>query len=218
MVSTIGIVRVTCNTGINAALPPTTMTSGASATNSSACLWVRAASPPLQRRSMRRLRPSSQPFLLQLAPEDHLAGLLLGIAVDEVGEHADMPHALALLRPRHHWPCRRAAKARELLMKLHDKLDVLDWQSRQQTRAGVLTTIRFTLNELPEEPYPEAMWQTKVDAVWAYIFSRAQQRRTGVSCTDCMTSGPAAWMVDERVTLHLSALNRRDACTLLAPR
>jgi type I restriction enzyme R subunit len=42
----------------------------------------------------------------------------------------------------------------------------------------VLTTIRFTLNELPEKPYPEAMWQTKVDAVWASIFSRAQQKRT----------------------------------------
>jgi type I restriction enzyme R subunit len=45
-----------------------------------------------------------------------------------------------------------------------------DWRARQQTRA---------LNELPEKWYPEAMWQTKVDAVWAYIFSRAQQRRTG---------------------------------------
>jgi type I restriction enzyme, R subunit len=56
---------------------------------------------------------------------------------------------------------------------------LLDWQSRQQTRADVQSTIRFALNELPEEPYPEAMWQTKVDAVWAYIFSRAQQRRSG---------------------------------------
>jgi type I restriction enzyme, R subunit len=43
----------------------------------------------------------------------------------------------------------------------------------------VQSTIRFTLNELPEEPYPEPMWETKVDAVWAYIFSRrdaAEQR------------------------------------------
>jgi type I restriction enzyme R subunit len=56
---------------------------------------------------------------------------------------------------------------------------VLDWHARQQTRADVQSTIRFTLNELPEEPYPEPMWQTKVDAVWTYIFSRAQQRRSG---------------------------------------
>jgi type I restriction enzyme R subunit len=65
--------------------------------------------------------------------------------------------------------------ARDLLMKLHDKLDVLDWQARQQTRAVVQSTIRFTLNELPEQPYPQALWETKVDAVWAYIFSRRQQ-------------------------------------------
>jgi hypothetical protein len=48
-------------------------------------------------------------------------------------------------------------------------------RQRQQTRAAVQSTIRFTLNELPEEPYPEPLWETKVDAVWAYIFSRTQQ-------------------------------------------
>jgi hypothetical protein len=36
-------------------------------------------------------------------------------------------------------------------------------------------TIRFALNELPEEPYPETLWDKKVDAVWAYVFSRGQQ-------------------------------------------
>jgi type I restriction enzyme R subunit len=63
--------------------------------------------------------------------------------------------------------------ARDLLLKLHDHLDVVgDWRARQQTRGAVEWTIRETLNGLPEEPYPEAMWQTKVDAVWAYIFNR----------------------------------------------
>jgi hypothetical protein len=47
---------------------------------------------------------------------------------------------------------------RDLLTKLHDKLDVLDWQSRQQTRVDVQSTIEFMLDELPREPYPEAMW------------------------------------------------------------
>jgi Helicase associated domain/Type I restriction enzyme HindI endonuclease subunit-like, C-terminal len=65
--------------------------------------------------------------------------------------------------------------ARELLLKLQDQLNILDWRARQQTRAAVQSTIRFTLNELPEEPYPEAIWENKVDAVWAYIFSRSQQ-------------------------------------------
>jgi type I restriction enzyme R subunit len=69
--------------------------------------------------------------------------------------------------------------ARDLLVKLQDKLDVFDWRGRQQTRAAVQSTIRFTLNELPQEPYPEGLWDRKVDAVWAYIFSRDQQARAG---------------------------------------
>jgi type I restriction enzyme R subunit len=69
--------------------------------------------------------------------------------------------------------------ARDLLLKLQDQLNVFDWYARQQTRAAVQSTIRFTLNELPEEPYPEKVWAAKVDAVWAYIFSRNQQRQTG---------------------------------------
>jgi type I restriction enzyme R subunit len=64
--------------------------------------------------------------------------------------------------------------ARDLLLKLQDQLS-FDWRATQQNRATVQSTIRFTLNELPEEPYPEPMWETKVDAVWAYIFSRSQQ-------------------------------------------
>ncbi len=62
--------------------------------------------------------------------------------------------------------------ARELLEKLQDQLAVAQWQSKQQTRAAVQSTIRFTLNELPEEPYPEPVWNEKVDAVWAFIFAR----------------------------------------------
>ena len=60
--------------------------------------------------------------------------------------------------------------ARDLLVKLQDQLNVLQWQSWQQTRAAVQSTIRFTLNELPEQPYSGA------DAVWAYIFSRSQRQ------------------------------------------
>jgi type I restriction enzyme R subunit len=62
--------------------------------------------------------------------------------------------------------------ARELLMKLQDQLNVFDWRARQQTRAAVQTTIRFTLNELPQEPYPEPLWNEKVEAVWSFIFAR----------------------------------------------
>jgi type I restriction enzyme, R subunit len=64
-----------------------------------------------------------------------------------------------------------------LLLKLQDQLS-FNWRATQQTRAAVQSAIRFTLNELPEEPYPEQMWETKVDAVWAYIFSRGQDTQT----------------------------------------
>jgi type I restriction enzyme R subunit len=65
--------------------------------------------------------------------------------------------------------------ARDLLIKLNDHLNVFQWRARQQTRAAVQSALRFALNELPEEPYPEPIWETKVDAVWAYLFSRSQQ-------------------------------------------
>jgi type I restriction enzyme, R subunit len=68
--------------------------------------------------------------------------------------------------------------ARDLLLKLQDHLDVFQWQARQQTRAVVQSTIRFTLNELPEGPYPEQVWNKKVDAVWIFILSRSQQRQS----------------------------------------
>ena len=69
--------------------------------------------------------------------------------------------------------------ARDLLVKLQDQLSVFQWQARQQTRAAVQSTIRFTLNELPQEPYPDEVWNKKVDAVWLFIFSRSQQRQMG---------------------------------------
>jgi type I restriction enzyme, R subunit len=64
--------------------------------------------------------------------------------------------------------------ARELLEKLQEQLRVAEWQSRPQPRAAVQSTIRFTLNELPEEPYPEAIWDKKVESVWQFVFSRYQ--------------------------------------------
>jgi type I restriction enzyme R subunit len=64
--------------------------------------------------------------------------------------------------------------ARELLEKLQAQLQVRQWQLRPQPRAAVHSTIRFTLNELPEDPYPEPMWNEKVEAVWQFVFNRYQ--------------------------------------------
>lgn len=64
--------------------------------------------------------------------------------------------------------------ARELLEKLQELLRVKQWQMRPQPRAAVQSAIRFALNHLPEEPYPEEVWDEKVDAVWQFVFSRYQ--------------------------------------------
>lgn len=62
--------------------------------------------------------------------------------------------------------------ARELLEKLRVLLGAVDWTAGQQTRAAVLSEIRVKLNELPEAPYPEALWGAKVDAVWDFVLQR----------------------------------------------
>lgn len=66
--------------------------------------------------------------------------------------------------------------ARDLLEKLQEQLAVIDWKTRQQTRAAVQSTIRFELNELPDEPYPEPLWNEKVDAVWSFILAQSTNK------------------------------------------
>lgn len=62
--------------------------------------------------------------------------------------------------------------ARALLERLHDLTDTIDWVRRQETRGAVLTEIRQRLNELPENPYPQALWDNKVQQVWDFILRR----------------------------------------------
>ena len=62
--------------------------------------------------------------------------------------------------------------ARELLVRLHDKVAVFEWHRRQQTRSDVEWTIKEVLNTLPEEPYPEELWNSKVEATWQFVFGR----------------------------------------------
>lgn len=62
--------------------------------------------------------------------------------------------------------------ARELLEKLQG-LRVRYWRQNQQTRAAVQSEIRFKLNELPEEPYPQELWEQKVETVWQFVYHHA---------------------------------------------
>lgn len=62
--------------------------------------------------------------------------------------------------------------ARELLEKLRVLVSGVDWLRGRQSRAAVFSEIRFRLNELPEEPYPELLWNEKVNQVWDYVLQR----------------------------------------------
>jgi type I restriction enzyme R subunit len=59
--------------------------------------------------------------------------------------------------------------ARTLLEKLESHR-VAHWRQNQQTRAAVHSEIRVQLNELPEEPYPQQLWEEKVESVWQFVF------------------------------------------------
>ncbi len=61
--------------------------------------------------------------------------------------------------------------AKRLLAHLHDKL-VLDWRHKAATVAGVRTSIRDVLdNDLPADPYPPELFDTKVQMVFDHIVS-----------------------------------------------
>ncbi len=62
--------------------------------------------------------------------------------------------------------------ARGLLAKLHELVDGLDWLLGQETRGAVWSEIRQRLNELPQEPYPDALWSAKVSQVWDFVTRR----------------------------------------------
>jgi type I restriction enzyme R subunit len=60
--------------------------------------------------------------------------------------------------------------ARELLKTLKDHKLVLDWRKRQQSRAAVRLAIEKTLDELPEDKYPEAVFHQKCESVFNHVF------------------------------------------------
>ena len=118
--NTIGTVRVACSNGPTAEPPTARMTSGASATNSAAYLRVRSASPAPQRVVDPHVAAVGPAQLLQPLQERRDAGLRFRIVRGAVHEHADAPHALALLRARRERPRgRRAAEQRDELAPLH---------------------------------------------------------------------------------------------------
>lgn len=59
-----------------------------------------------------------------------------------------------------------------LLAKLRELMDGVDWLRSQEMRGAVWSEIRQRLNELPEEPYPDGLWNAKVNQVWNFVTRR----------------------------------------------
>lgn len=62
--------------------------------------------------------------------------------------------------------------ARQLLERLHELVDAVDWIRGQETRGAVWSEIRLELNKLPEDPYPQPLWDKKVNDVWDFVLRR----------------------------------------------
>jgi type I restriction enzyme R subunit len=69
--------------------------------------------------------------------------------------------------------------ARELVEKLQGLLKIDYWRLKPQARGAVEHEIRVTLNALPEEPYPQELWDEKVGAVWEFVFTRGDTASLG---------------------------------------
>jgi type I restriction enzyme R subunit len=81
------------------------------------------------------------------------------------------------------------ASANRLLAHLHDKL-VLDWRRKADATAAVRTTIGEVLDaDLPADPYPRAMFDAKVQAIFDHIVSAYADESTSVYTP---TAEPAA--------------------------
>lgn len=62
--------------------------------------------------------------------------------------------------------------ARQLLVKLNEAVASVDWLRSQETRGQVRHQIKLALNDLPQEPYPDDLWNSKVDRVWEFVTQR----------------------------------------------
>jgi type I restriction enzyme R subunit len=61
------------------------------------------------------------------------------------------------------------AIARQLLATLKEERLVLDWQQRQQTRAGVKLAIKQMLDELPQK-FTTEVYDQKCNMVYQYVY------------------------------------------------
>ena len=76
------------------------------------------------------------------------------------------------------------AVAKQLIEQIHDRL-VLDWRRKAETVAAVRVAIRDLLDrELPADPYPAAVFDAKVNAVFDHLYASYGDDGTSVYDVD----------------------------------
>jgi type I restriction enzyme R subunit len=110
-----------------------------------------------------------QDFVHQLNEEEDRA-VREGLTQDELAIYDLLTRPEPVLSPEEEATVKMVAS--QMLKRLERLVGVPQWVATQQTRAAVRAGIREELNRLPERPYPDALWNQKVDEVWDFVRQR----------------------------------------------
>ncbi|WP_126421180.1 type I restriction endonuclease subunit R [Asticcacaulis excentricus] len=116
-----------------------------------------------------RLFEDLQTFVREMDEEEHRA-VKEGLTEDELAIYDLLTKPEPVLSSAEQVEVKKVA--RDLLSKLHELTDHLDWLRAQETRGAVYSEIRVRLNQLPEMPYPMEVWDQKVRQVWDFVTTR----------------------------------------------
>jgi type I restriction enzyme R subunit len=110
-----------------------------------------------------------QVFICELSREEDRA-VREGLSQDELAIYDLLTRPEPVLSPEEEATVKMVAS--QMLRRLERLVGVPQWVATQQTRAAVRAGIREELNKLPEQPYPEELWDQKVDEIWDFVLQR----------------------------------------------
>ena len=110
--------------------------------------------------------PSSFPFIEELNEEDR-RGVAEQLSEEELTLFDVLTKPELDMKKKEKEAVKKVARL--LLQTLKEAKLVLDWRKKQRTRAGVYTTIKTVLDELPRVYSPE-LYTEKCDVVYQHIY------------------------------------------------
>lgn len=116
-----------------------------------------------------RLFDELKAFIGEMTEEEHRAARL-GLSGEELALYDLLTTPEPKLTNAQEVEVKKVAK--HLLVKLNEAVASVDWLRSQETRGYVKREIKLALNDLPQDPYPDALWNAKVDRVWDFVTQR----------------------------------------------